>query len=139
MSQIPRPTGAFVAASWAALILGAVVFVIGLWNGAMALSERGFYFVLFFYGMFSAVSLQKSVRDRIEGIRVSPQYYLISWVSMGMVLALLVLGLVNATISLSEKGFFAMAFLLALFGVIAVQKNTRDVALIEHARYHSDD
>jgi hypothetical protein len=28
----------------------------------------------------------------------------------------------------SEKGFYAMAFLLALFGAVAVQKNIRDVA-----------
>ncbi|AGK50998.1 yiaA/B two helix domain protein [Burkholderia thailandensis MSMB121] len=27
----------------------------------------------------------------------------------------------------SEKGFYAMAFALALFGSVAVQKNTRDI------------
>jgi uncharacterized membrane protein YiaA len=27
----------------------------------------------------------------------------------------------------SEKGFYAMAFVLSLFAAIAVQKNTRDV------------
>nr|WP_225872490.1 YiaA/YiaB family inner membrane protein [Pedobacter polaris] len=29
----------------------------------------------------------------------------------------------------SEKGFYAFAFLLALFGAITVQKNTRDSKL----------
>lgn len=40
-------------------------------------------------------------------------------------------GLWNATVDRSEKGFFAMAFLLSLFGAIAVQKNTRDIAASE--------
>ena len=34
----------------------------------------------------------------------------------------------NATLSDSEKGFYAMSFLLALFGSVAVQKNIRDLA-----------
>jgi hypothetical protein len=29
---------------------------------------------------------------------------------------------------LSEKGFYAMSFLLSLFGAVTVQKNIRDVA-----------
>ena len=37
----------------------------------------------------------------------------------------------NATLALSEKGFFAMSFVLALFAIIAVQKNVRDVAAID--------
>jgi len=39
---------------------------------------------------------------------------------------LLIVGLWNATLLPSEKGFYAFAFLLSLFGAIAVQKNTRD-------------
>jgi uncharacterized membrane protein YiaA len=41
------------------------------------------------------------------------------------------IGLWNATLALSEKGFDAMAFLLGLFGAVAVQKNIRDLALFE--------
>ena len=33
---------------------------------------------------------------------------------------------------MSEKGFFAMAYLMCLFGVTAVQKNTRDQLLVTH-------
>jgi hypothetical protein len=39
---------------------------------------------------------------------------------------LLVVGLWNATLILSEKGFYGMAFVLSLFAAITVQKNTRD-------------
>ncbi|KVN16651.1 hypothetical protein WT08_04130 [Burkholderia sp. MSMB1552] len=41
--------------------------------------------------------------------------------------ALLAIGLFNATLMHSEKGFYAMSFALALFGSVAVQKNTRDI------------
>lgn len=126
--QTGRPSGAFVAASWAALMIGATVYLVGLWNAHMQLNEKGYYLTLLAYGLFSAVSLQKSVRDRAEGIPVSGLYYNLCWFSVGLVLVLLTLGLWNAQLSSSEKGFYAMAFLLALFGAVAVQKNVRDTA-----------
>lgn len=48
--------------------------------------------------------------------------------SLAIAVLLLTVGLWNATLAASEKGFYAMAFLLALFGAVAVQKNIRDVA-----------
>jgi uncharacterized membrane protein YiaA len=123
-----KPTGAFVAASWAALFVGAIVYLVGLWNGNMQLNEKGYYFTILMYGLFSAVSLQKSVRDRLEGIPVTGIYYGLCWISLLLSVALLAVGLFNATLASSEKGFFAMAFLLALFGAVAVQKNVRDLA-----------
>ena len=128
-----RPTGAFIGASWAALLVGAVVYLMGLWNAQMLLNEKGYYFTLLMYGLFSAVSLQKSVRDRLEGIPVTGIYYSLCWVSLGLAVLLLTVGLWNATLAASEKGFYAMAFLLALFGAVAVQKNIRDVAQFNRA------
>ena len=43
-----------------------------------------------------------------------------------MAVVLLIVGLWHATLTLSEKGFYAMSFTLSLFAAIAVQKNTRD-------------
>lgn len=123
-----RPTGAFVAASWAALMVGAIVYLTGLWNADMQLNEKGYYFTLLMYGLFSAVSLQKSVRDRLEGIPVTGIYYGLCWVSLLLAVLLLTVGLWNAKLVESEKGFYAMAFLLSLFGAVAVQKNIRDLA-----------
>ncbi|NYE62578.1 putative membrane protein YiaA [Duganella sp. 1224] len=57
------PSNAFVGASWLALLAGALTYMIGLWNAAMQLNEKGYYFVILMYGLFAAVSLQKSVRD----------------------------------------------------------------------------
>ncbi|RYF75201.1 MAG: hypothetical protein EOO29_24225 [Comamonadaceae bacterium] len=127
---VNKPTTAFVAASWAALLLGSIVFLIGLWNAEMALNEKGYYFTILMYGLFSAVSLQKSVRDRLEKIPVTNLYYSLCWVSLLMSISLLGIGLFNAELTGSEKGFYAMAFLLALFGAVTVQKNVRDLAAL---------
>ncbi|WP_269532093.1 inner membrane protein YiaA [Chitinimonas sp. BJYL2] len=131
--HLQKPTGAFVAASWAALGIGAGVYLIGLWNAKMQLNEQGYYFVLLMYGLFSAVSLQKSVRDRMEDIPVSALYFALCWGSLGMAILLMVVGLWNAALAPSEKGFYAMAFLLSLFGAVTVQKNVRDTQALMRA------
>ena len=121
-----KPSSAFIGASWAALMLGIAAFMAGLWNASMQLNEKGFYFAVLVLGLYSAISLQKVVRDRLEGVAVTGIYYGISWVALLIAVLLLGTGLFNATLQLSEKGFYGMAFALALFGAIAVQKNTRD-------------
>ncbi|MFD2934864.1 inner membrane protein YiaA [Spirosoma flavum] len=121
-----KTSAAFVGASWVALGAGMFGYLIGLWRSQMLLNEKGFYFTVLMFGIFAVVSVQKSVRDRIEGFPVTDLYYGISWLSTILSIALLTIGLWNATLLPSEKGFYAFAFLLGLFGAIAVQKNTRD-------------
>ncbi len=125
MSQ--KPSGAFVGASWVALFAGFISYNFGLWNAEMLLNEKGYYFTIIMYGLFAAVSVQKCVRDRIEGVPVTDIYYGISWISTILAIVLLTIGLWNAGMTKSEKGFYAMSFLLTMFAAIAVQKNTRDV------------
>jgi uncharacterized membrane protein YiaA len=129
MTTVQRPTAAFVGASWAALCIGAIAFLIGLWNAQMALNEKGYYLTLLLYGLFASVSLQKSVRDRSEGIAVTGMYFMLCWFSLCAVILLLAVGLWNATLQPSEKGFYAMSFVLSLFSVVAVQKNVRDLGV----------
>lgn len=122
-----KPSSAFVLASWAALFAGSIAYLVGLWNAGMSLSEKGYYFTILMYGLFSAVSVQKSVRDQLENIPVTPIYFGLSWASVVLAISLLAIGLWNATLLLSEKGFYAMAFVLAMFAAVTVQKNTRDL------------
>ena len=124
-----KPTSAFVGASWFALLTGIVSFCVGLWNADMMLNEKGYYFTILLFGLFSVISLQKAVRDRMEGVPVTDIYYGIAWFATLASTVLLVIGLFNAELWLSEKGFYGMSFTLSLFAGIAVQKNVRDLAM----------
>ena len=121
-----KPTKAFTLTCVAMLIAGTTAFVIGLSNATMELNEKGYYFAILIFGLFSFVSLQKNVRDKLEGLKISKAYSIMCWVSSGTAIALLAIGLINAELLLSEKGFYAMAYLLSGFAAITVQKNVRD-------------
>lgn len=122
-----EPTSAFKGASLAALAIGISAYLIGLFNAAMELNEKGYYFAILIFGLYASVSLQKAVRDKEEGIPVTNIYYGISWVALMIAILLMGIGLYNAgSIVLSEKGFYAMAFVLSIFAAITVQKNVRD-------------
>ena len=127
-----KPTNAFIGASWTVLLVGVVSYCIGLWNAGMELNEKGYYFTVLLFGLFSVISVQKAVRDKMENIQVTEMYYSISWFTTVVSITLLIVGLWNADLELSEKGFYAMSFILSLFAAIAVQKNTRDVAFIDN-------
>ena len=134
MTHTPqRPTAAFVGAAWLTLVIGILAYVIGLWNAGMELNEKGYYLVVLMYGLFSVISVQKAVRDRLEGVPVTAIYYGLSWVSTLSAIVLLTVGLWNADLLRSEKGFYAMAFVLSLFAAVTVQKNVRDLVAAEAA------
>lgn len=121
------PTKAFIGASWGSLLIGASAYLIGLYNANMQLNEKGYYFAVLTFGLYSAISLQKTVRDKNEGIPVTGIYYGISWFALITALTLMSVGLWNArSIVLSEKGFYGMSFILCLYSSVAIQKNIRD-------------
>ncbi len=122
-----RPSAAFIGASWVALLTGIIAYNTGLWNAQMELNEKGYYFTVLMFGLFSAISVQKAVRDQLEGIPVTNLYYGIAWFTTLLTIVLLTVGLWNADIERSEKGFYAISFVLSMFSAIAVQKNTRDL------------
>lgn len=125
--QPTQPSAAFIGASWTVLLIGISAFIIGLWNADMQLNEKGYYFTVLMFGLFAAISVQKAVRDQLEGIPVTNIYYGLAWFSTLLSIVLLTVGLWNAELAKSEKGFYAMTFVLSIYSAIAVQKNTRDM------------
>jgi len=129
--QLLQPSAAFIAASWTALLIGTIAFIIGLWNANMQLNEKGYYFTVLIFGLFAAISVQKAVRDQLEDIPVTNLYYGIAWFCLITAIILLTVGLWNADLERSEKGFYAMSYTLSLYAAIAVQKNTRDMKAVK--------
>lgn len=129
MSIKYKPSNAFIGASWAALGLGTISFLVGLWNSKMALNEQGYYFAVIILGLFSVVSLQKTIRDGLENIPTTSLYLGLCWGAVAISMLLMAIGLFNADLLLSEKGFYLISFALALFAAVVVQKNTRDTLI----------
>lgn len=125
---LAKPSNAFIGASWTALFAGILAYLIGLSNATtMLLNEKGYYFTLLLYGLFSAVSLQKTVRDKEEKVPTTNLYFSICWFALLSAIILVSVGLWNADLARSEKGFYAMSFALSLFSAVTVQKNIRDI------------
>ncbi len=136
--KLLQPSAAFIGASWAALLVGLIGFLVGLWNAEMELNEKGYYFTVLMFGLFSAISVQKAIRDQLEGIPVTNLYFGLAWFATILSILLLTIGLWNADLTKSEKGFYAMAFALSLYSAIAVQKNTRDLKAAETVHSQPD-
>ncbi|WP_340610575.1 inner membrane protein YiaA [Xenorhabdus bharatensis] len=120
---------AFNVISWIAVIGGIVVYLSGLWRSEMMLNEKGYYFAILILGLFSSISIQKTVRDKADNIPTTRAYYIACIIAFFSSIALIAIGLFNADLLPSEKGFYGIAFFLCLFGSIAVQKNIRDMEL----------
>ncbi|HNM02639.1 MAG TPA: inner membrane protein YiaA, partial [Leptospiraceae bacterium] len=119
MQSIPqKPSSAFIAISWLSLFVGMITFIIGIWSTKMMLNEKGFYLTVLLYGLFSSVSLQKTVRDQLEGLFVTGIYVGLCWFSVGASLLLLLIGLWNAELALSEKGFLGISYVLSLYAAV---------------------
>lgn len=124
--QFGRPTGAFIGAAWVALGLAVLVYMISLWRADMEPFEKGFFLGAFFFGLVSAVGLQKSVRDRHEGVPVTTIYLGVSWLGLAISIGMLAWGLWNSPLLPSENGLYGIAFAMAVFATVVVQKNVRD-------------
>lgn len=122
---------AFNLISWIAVIGGIIVYLAGLWRSDMQLNEKGYYFAILLLGLFSSISIQKTVRDKIDNIPTTQAYYIACLVAFFSSIALMAVGLFNAELLPSEKGFYGIAFFLCLFGSIAVQKNIRDLDAVK--------
>ncbi|MBD2785477.1 hypothetical protein ID858_10285 [Xenorhabdus sp. DI] len=122
---------AFNLISWIAVIGGISVYLAGLWRSDMQLNEKGYYFAILLLGLFSSISIQKTVRDKIDNIPTTQAYYIACIIAFSASIALMAIGLFNADLLPSEKGFYGISFFLCLFGSIAVQKNIRDMEHIE--------
>mgnify|MGYP002662098505 FL=1 len=48
---LQEPSRAFVGASWTALAVGTITYLLGLWNAQLALSEKGYYLVLLLFSI----------------------------------------------------------------------------------------
>ncbi len=92
--------------------------------------KKDIIFAVLVLGLFSAASYQKTVRDKYEGIPTTSIYYMTCLTVFIISVALLMVGLWNATLLLSEKRFLWTGFLLKLVWCSSgAEKNIRDAGI----------
>ena len=126
-----KPTQSYLGVTWAAFAFSVIVFGVGLFNAEMLLSEKGFYILALVFGLYSVITLQKTVRDQSEGVEVDSSYLILSYIGVAVPLLSMGIGLFNAELQLNEKGFFAVTYIMTLFSSLVLQKNTRDTAFFD--------
>ncbi len=116
------PTLDYFDALWGGLLIGPVSYLLVLGNSDIPLKEKTYYFTILLYGLISAVSAQKAVHDRMVGIPVTNIYLGLCWLAVGLSTLLLAISLSNAPLAMTEKGFYAMSYILSLFGLWPCRK-----------------
>jgi len=92
LPQVSRPTSAYISATWGALAIGVSGYLLGLWNADIMLNEKGYYFAIFILALFSSVTLQKTVRDKQEGLPTTKVFVGMCWAAFCSSIALLGVG-----------------------------------------------
>lgn len=122
---------AFSTIAWGCLLTSTGTFAIGLAYSSLPIGSIGFFAACLLFGLFGTIATQKTIRDQLEGIPTTNLFKTISILSTILAISGLTLGLfLTHNMSLSERGFFAMASILALFSTLVIQKNERDTVAI---------
>lgn len=106
-------------------------YCIGLYNAELLLSEKGLYLMLLVMSVFTVVSVQKNIRDKLESIPVSEAMHKAAYGVLGLSLTVFAVSINNVELSLSEKGFFIISFLSSLYTSLVIQKNVRDLEVFK--------
>ena len=124
-----KPTAAFVGASWIALTVFLVTYLVALWRMGVPSVEVYFFVSVMLFGAFGVVAIVKSIRDREEGVPVTGFFLGLSWVATLAPLALIGGYLLNeSTLDELQRGLLFLTYVATIFAVVVVQKNVRDTA-----------
>ncbi len=74
-----------------------------------------------------------TVERKLEPQKPTAAFIGASWAALLLGVTCYLIGLWNANLLLSEKGFYGISMALSIFAVIAVQKNVRDLEAFKEA------
>lgn len=127
---VPPPTGAWQGVSWFAFGLGAVVFLYSVWYApGITVGERYFLYTAALFSLYGCVGVSKVVRDRVEGIPVTPLFYGLSFVAAIAPFVLVAYNMVfDSTLPATTRALLGMAYALTAYATLGIAKNERDKA-----------
>ncbi len=112
--------------TWAAFLIGFAFVLIAIWNTDWMLVEQGFYTIILGWITFSSFSLVKSIRDKIENIKVSKEYLALCWLSVIASFGIGMISVWNTDWELVEKGYYWLGIIFVMYTSFALSKEIRD-------------
>ena len=98
--------------AWLFMLVGALIYLIGLWQACPLLSGKGYFLGVLITGMFIIYVYQRETKRGLIDDRFTSVCQIVALMTSG----LLLLGLWNAPLSLVERGAYLAAFCLCISG-----------------------
>ncbi|ECC1742419.1 hypothetical protein J5L86_002221 [Salmonella enterica] len=115
--------------SWLLIIVGAAIYIIGLWHACPLLNGKGYFLGVLMTGMFvTYVYLREEMRERLDA-RFTSVCQMVMLITVG----LLVVGVWNAPLLPVEIVVYLVAFFICLLGqfLLLCSSKNRKTELIE--------
>lgn len=112
--------------TWIAFILAFSFTLVAIWNTEWILVEKGFYTIVIGWITFSAFSLVKTLRDKMEGVKVTGEYIFLTWASTLASFAIGMIAIWNTEWQLVEKGYYWLGIIFITYTSFALSKEIRD-------------
>lgn len=100
--------------AWLFMLVGALIYLIGLWRACPLLSGKGYFLGVLITSMFIIYVYQREVKRGLLDDRFAAVCQMVALMTSG----LLLVGLWNAPLSLAEKVVYLFAFCLCLLGQV---------------------
>ncbi|MFP5594689.1 inner membrane protein YiaB [Kluyvera sp. 142486] len=98
--------------AWLFMLVGALIYLIGLWRACPLLSGKGYFLGVLITGMFIIYVYQRESKRSLMDDRFVSVCQMMALITSGMLLV----GLWNAPLSLVERGAYLAAFCLCISG-----------------------
>lgn len=98
--------------AWLFMLVGALIYLIGLWQACPLLSGKGYFLGVLITGMFIIYVYQRELKRGLMEDRFASVCQMVALLTSG----LLLVGLWNAPLSPLEKVVYLFAFCLCLLG-----------------------
>ena len=110
--------------AWLFMLVGALIYLIGLWRACPLLSGKGYFLGVLMTGMFVAYVYQRAVNLNQSDERFASVCQMVTLITI----VLLLVGVWNAPLSPLEKGLYLVAFIVCLLGQVLLLRlqNTGD-------------
>ncbi|POT55590.1 hypothetical protein C3432_21340 [Citrobacter amalonaticus] len=106
--------------SWLLLIVGALIYVVGLWRACPQLNGKGYFLGVLITGMFVLYAWL-----RVDG-QLDEHFASVCQIVALITVGLLLVGVLNAPLSLVERGLYPAAFFVCLLGQFLLMRSSKN-------------